>query len=263
MRVTSTSSNGRRRCPTVSSCLPRTRLGARFRARDRRSARQPPGAASVHGLRIAGSPQEFTDGAAYPRAAATKTRFRSRPRTVAFARGGGLAPDSLERVSPAERAYCDDAARADYCGSKTWPYSRRCCRRARPESTGDARAARGGVRLDVTVGDQGVRRLPISRAVCDSLTRLWPCRQRGRNHRLRRFHRGRGAGASSASRRAMRRSTGRNSGGTRSGIEGTKEHPWQRFSDGVSLWLDDAVADSGHGVARGSSACSCARAKLP
>ncbi len=26
---------------------------------------------------------------------------------------------------------------------------------------------------------------------------------------------------------------------------------WQRFGDGVRLWLDDAVADSGHGVARG------------
>ena len=26
---------------------------------------------------------------------------------------------------------------------------------------------------------------------------------------------------------------------------------WQRFGDGVRLWLDDAVADSGHGIARG------------
>ena len=26
---------------------------------------------------------------------------------------------------------------------------------------------------------------------------------------------------------------------------------WQRFGDGVRLWLDDAVADTGHGIARG------------
>ena len=34
-------------------------------------------------------------------------------------------------------------------------------------------------------------------------------------------------------------------------LKGDGRIEWQRFGDGVRLWLDDAVADSGHGVARG------------
>ncbi len=34
-------------------------------------------------------------------------------------------------------------------------------------------------------------------------------------------------------------------------VKGEGRVEWQRFGDGVRLWLDDAMADSGHGIARG------------
>ena len=65
---------------------------------------------------------------------------------------------------------------------------------------------------------------------------------------------GRGGGGILSSRRAMRRSTGRSSGARRSPIlRGDGRVEWQRFGDGVRIWLDDAFVDSGHGLARGKA----------
>ena len=50
----------------------------------------------------------------------------------------------------------------------------------------------------------------------------------------------------------MRPSTGRSSGARRPrSLRGEGRVEWQRFDNGVRIWLDDAMADSGHGIARG------------
>jgi len=208
------------------------------------------------GLRLAGSSQEFTRIAGDIRVQRDEETISIEASGLELSRAAAAwRPTSLEAsLTRKDGRIATIAARADYLRIENLAVFTALLPAGETRNRLQTLAPRGEVfGLDVTVVAQGVRRLPdITGRLRFMDIGFGPVGNAAGITGFDGFVEGRGAGG--IVNLATRDATidwPQQWRAPAAVLKGDGRIEWQRFGDGMRLWLDDAVADSGHGVARG------------
>ncbi|MGH8129947.1 MAG: YhdP family protein, partial [Steroidobacteraceae bacterium] len=208
------------------------------------------------GLRFAGSVEEFTRVAGDIRIQRDATTVSLQATGLELSRAGAAwRPTSLEaHVTRKDGRVVTASARADYLRIENLVVFAALLRPGTLRDRIATLAPRGELfGLDLTLVDQGARRLPdITGRLRFTDIGFGPLGKAAGISGFDGALEGRGAGG--VVHVATRDATidwPQQWRARAAMIKGEGRVEWQRFNDGVRLWVDDAVADSGHGIARG------------